>query len=218
MYIKKIMARVALLVVALPVFSQTDWKAVQKQIDNGSYKPAYSKAESVYKNKKAASRQRLTAAYYMARAAARYQEDAYDSAEASYRCLLPQLDGIDRALCYAFLGAYDTALMDTDLLQRTPVEQVREFCNEGKTQNMTPTVYDMLVVMMQDRGQMAPKEKVAWQQRLCAFHAADKDELRIWHDCRLLQLMSEVPNQHINVSTYQHIYLSTYSSITTLSP
>lgn len=209
MYIKKIMVKVALLVVALPVFSQTDWKAVQKQMDNGFYKTAYSKAERVYSNKNAASRQRLTAAYYMARAAAHYQEDAFDSAVARYRHLLPHLDGIDHALCYAFLGAYDTALMDTALLQRTPVEHVREFCNEGKTQNMTPTVYDMLVVMMQDCGDLSPKEKVAWQQRLCALHAADKDDLRIWHDCRLLQLMAEVPNQHINLSTYQQ-YIDKY--------
>lgn len=197
------MVRVALLVVALPVFSQTDWKAVQKQIENGSYKTAYGKAEGIYNNKNAASRQRLTAAFYMSRAAAHYQEDAYDSSEARYRRLLPMLDGIDRALCYAFLGAYDSALVDTSLLQRTPVEQVREFCNEGKTQNMTPTVYDMLVVMMQDRGAFSTREKIAWQRRLCAFHETDKDDLRIWHDCRLLQFMAEVPNQHIEISTYQ---------------
>ena len=207
---KTIVTLLALCAAAFSLYAQTDWKGVQRLIDDGSYKTAYGKAEAVYNNKKGASRQRLTAAYYMAMAAARYQEDAYDSAVAHYRALLPSLDGVDRALCYAFLGVYDTALVDSALLQRTPVEAVREFCYEGdKAQNMTPTVYDMLVVMMQDRGELTPRQRVEWQQRLCALHAGDRDDVRIWHDRRLLDFMEAVPNQPVNISTYQQ-YIDKY--------
>ena len=207
---KTIVTLLALCAAAFSLCAQTDWKGVQRLIDDGSYKTAYGKAEAVYNNKNGAGRQRLTAAYYMAMAAARYQEEAYDSAVAHYRALLPSLDGVDRALCYAFLGVYDTALADSALLQRTPVETVREFCYEGdKAQNMTPTVYDMLVVMMQDRGELTPRQRVEWQQRLCALHAGDRDDVRIWHDRRLLDFMEAVPNQRINISTYQQ-YIDKY--------
>lgn len=207
---KTIVTLLALCAAAFSLYAQTDWKGVQRLIDDGSYKTAYGKAEAVYNNKKGASRQRLTAAYYMAMAAVRYQEDAYDSAVAHYRALLPSLDGVDRALCYAFLGVYDTALADSALLQRTPVEAVREFCYEGdKAQNMTPTVYDMLVVMMQDRGELTPRQRVELQQRLCALHAGDRDDVRIWHDRRLLDFMEAVPNQPVNLSTYQR-YINKY--------
>ncbi len=207
---KTIVTLLALCAAAFSLYAQTDWKGVQRLIDDGSYKTAYGKAEAVYNNKKGAGRQRLTAAYYMAMAAARYQEDAYDSAVAHYRALLPSLDGVDRALCHAFLGVYDTALADSALLQRTPVEAVREFCYEGdKAQNMTPTVYDMLVVMMQDRGELMPRQRVEWQQRLCALHAGDRDDVRIWHDRRLLDFMEAVPNQPVNISTYQQ-YIDKY--------
>ena len=207
---KTIVTLLALCAAAFSLCAQTDWKGVQRLIDDGSYKTAYGKAETVYNNKKGASRQRLTVAYYMAMAAARYQEEAYDSAVAHYRALLPSLDGVDRALCYAFLGVYDTALADSALLQRTPVEAVREFCYEGnKAQNMTPTVYDMLVVMMQDRGELTPRQRVEWQQRLCALHAGDRDDVRIWHDRRLLDFMEAVPNQPVNLLTYQQ-YIDKY--------
>lgn len=207
---KTIVTLLALCAAAFSLCAQTDWKDVQRLIDDGSYKTAYGKAETVYNNKNGAGRQRLTAAYYMAMAAARYQEEAYDSAVAHYRALLPSLDGVDRALCYAFLGVYDTALADSALLQRTPVEAVREFCYEGdKALNMTPTVYDMLVVMMQDRDELTPRQRVEWQQRLCALHAGDRDDVRIWHDRRLLDFMEAVPNQPVNLSTYQQ-YIDKY--------
>ncbi len=207
---KTIVTLLALCAAAFSLYAQTDWKGVQRLIDDGSYKTAYGKAETVYNNKNGASRQRLTAAYYMAMAAARYQEDARDSSVAHYRALLPSLDGVDRALCYAFLGVYDTALADSALLQRTPVEAVREFCYQAdKAQNMTPTVYDMLVVMMQDRGELTPRQRVEWQQRLCALHVGDRDDVRIWHDRRLLDFMEAVPNQPVNLSTYQQ-YIDKY--------
>ena len=207
---KTLVTLLALCAAAFSLCAQTDWKGVQRLIDDGSYKTAYGKAEAVYNNKKGAGRQRLTAAYYMAMAAARYQEEAYDSAVAHYHALLPSLDGVDRALCYAFLGVYDTALADSALLQRTPVEAVREFCYQGdKAQNMTPTVYDMLVVMMQDRGELTPRQRVEWQQRLCALHAGDRDDVRIWHDRRQLDFMEQVPNQPVNLSTYQQ-YIDKY--------
>ena len=209
----------ALLSLSLSLSAQTDWKGIQRLIDDGSYKTAYAKAEAVYNSKMADGRQRLTAAYWMAQAAALYQEDARDSAVARYRSLLAgsSLSALDRALCYAFLGVYDTALVDSALLQRTPVEAVREFCDEpGKAPNMTPTVYDMLVVMMQDRGGLTPQQLVEWQQRLCAFHAQDKDDgLRIWHDRRLLDYMEQVPNHPMKLGTYQRFidkYRGTKSS------
>ena len=190
---------------------QTDWKSIETMVDNGSYKSAYHAAETVYRNPNADARQRLTAAYWMSQSASRYQEDAYDSAVAHYRALLPYIDGVDRALCYAFLGVYDSALTDTALLQHTPAEAVREFCYEpGKTQNMTPTMYDMLVVKMLASVSISPKDKVDWQRRLCVFHAADRDDgIRIWNDLRLLQFMGDVPNSRLLPSTVQQ-YLDKY--------
>ena len=180
----------SLLSAAFSVTAQTDWKTIDKLMDDGSYQSAYAQAEAVYKKPAATSRQRLTAAFYMAQAAAAYQEDARDSAEARFRALLPQLDPLDQALCHAFLGQYDSALVDAALLQATPVEQVRQFCDNGKTRNMTPTVYDMLVVMMQDRGNLSPKERVEWQRRLCRLHQGqDAADLTLWHSRRLLSFM-----------------------------
>ena len=105
----------ALLSLSLSLSAQTDWKGIQRLIDDGSYKTAYAKAEAVYNSKMADGRQRLTAAYWMAQAAALYQEDARDSAEAHYRALLPALDGVDKALCYTFLAEYDSELSILDL-------------------------------------------------------------------------------------------------------
>lgn len=203
----------ALLLLSLSLSGQTDWRGVQRLIDNGSYNTAYSKAETIYKSNAVEGRQRLVAAYYMAQASSMYQEEARDSAVARYHALLSgaTLSALDRALCHAFLGSYDSALVDSVLLQHTPVEAVREFCAEpGRSQNMTPTVYDMLVVMMQEGDTLTPQQKVEWQRRLCAFHAGDGDDcIRIWHDRRLLDFLEEVPNRHLDLSTYQH-YIDKY--------
>ncbi|MBR1766486.1 MAG: hypothetical protein IJ745_05550 [Bacteroidales bacterium] len=195
---------------SLPLAAQTGWeKTWKQQQEAASYKSAYATAEKAL-GKSTSSRERLTAAYCMTQSAIRYQEDSYDSAVVRYRRLLPQLDDLDRALCYSFLGAFDTALLDTALLQRTPVEQVRAFCHEGKTQNMTPTVYDMLVTMMQDQVRLLPKDRLEWQRRLCAFHDGDpSDDLRIWHDLRLLNYMDDIPNQKLSLQTIQQ-YINKY--------
>ena len=201
----------ALCAAAFSLSAQTaDWQAVQRLVDEGSYKSAYAKAEAVYNNHKAPSRQRLAAAYWMAQAAACYQEDAYDSSAARYRALLPQLDPLERALCHAFLGEYDSALVYSDVLQATPVEKIKHFCDGGKTMNMTPTAYDVVVTMMQERGELTPRQRVEWQQRLCDFHAADQDDgLRIWHDRRLLDFMEQVPNHKPGLAVYQQ-YINKY--------
>ena len=44
-----------LLTLGLAASAQTDWKKVQKLIDNGSYKSAYAQAEKVYKKTKNSS-------------------------------------------------------------------------------------------------------------------------------------------------------------------
>ncbi len=188
---------------------QTDWNRFDRLMNEGSYKSAYSLAESVY-SKSSASNERLLAAYNMTVAAANYQEDVRDSAEARYRALLPSLNPLERALCHAFLGEYDSALVYSDVLKATPVERIKHFCNAGKTGNMTPTAFDVVVIMMQDRGSLTPRRQVELQQMLCNFHATDPDDgLRIWHDRRLLDFMQAVPNQRINVSTYQQ-YINKY--------
>ena len=101
---------------------QTDWSRFDKLMGEGSYKSAYALAEGVYK-RSTASAERLAAAYHMTQAAACYQEDVHDSAEARYRELLPTLEPLEKALCHAFLGEYDSALAYSEVLQRTPVER-----------------------------------------------------------------------------------------------
>ena len=76
---RQILTLLALCAAAFSLPAQTDWRSVQKLIDDGSYKTAYGKAEGVYNDSKAAGRERLTAAYYMAQAAARYQEEATEN-------------------------------------------------------------------------------------------------------------------------------------------
>ena len=191
----------ALCAAAFSLPAQTDWSAVQKLIEGGSYKSAYGKAEAVYNNGKATGRQRLAAAYFMAQAASRYQEDAYDSAVAHYRALLPSLEPLDKALCYAFLGEYDSALAYSDVLKATPVEKIKMFCYADKGENMTPTAYDVVVLQAQDNGSRAPQQRVELQRQLLAFHAADGDDLRLWHELRLLDLLSSVPNHGLVVAT-----------------
>lgn len=188
---------------------QTDWTRFDKLMGEGSYKSAYALAEGVYK-KSTASAERLAAAYHMTQAAACYQEDVHDSAEVRYRELLPQLEPLEKALCHAFLGEYDSALAYSEVLKQTPVERIKQYCEGGRGENMTPTAYDVVVVQMQGDYQLKPQRRVELQQMLVAFHAQDKDDgLRIWHDLRLLDIMSEVPNQHIDLPTIQS-YIDKY--------
>lgn len=197
---KTIVTLLALCAAAFSLCAQTDWKGVQRLIDDGSYKTAYGKAEAVYNNKNGAGRQRLTAAYYMAMAAARYQEEAYDSAVAHYRALLPTLDGVDKALCYTFLSEYDSALAFADVLKRTPVEQIKMFCNAEKGVGMTPTAYDVVVLrILGDYEKTTVLQRVELQRMQAEFHAKDGDDIRIFYENRLLDYLSNVPNHPLTL-------------------
>lgn len=206
-----------LLIMTLTTNAQTDWSQFDKLMREASYTSAYAMAEGIYNKwkvesgkKKTGSREALLAAYNMTLAASNYQEDVRDSAEVRYRSLLPLLEPLEKALCHAFLGEYDSAFVYSDVLKATPVEQIKQFCNGGKGENMTPTAYDVVVTMMQDRGELTPQQRVEWQQRLCDFHASDaNDGLRIWHDRRLLDFMETVPNHPVKLSIYQQ-YINKY--------
>ena len=194
---------------AVSMNAQTPWARFDKLMQDASYKSAYELAEGEYR-KSSASAERLAAAYHMTQAAACYQEDVHDSAEARYRELLPSLEPLEKALCHTFLGEYDSALAYSEVLQQTPVERIKQYCEGGKGENMTPTAFDVVIVQMQGNYQLKPQRRVELQQMLVAFHAQDKDDgLRIWHDLHLLDIMSEVPNQHIDLPTIQS-YIDKY--------
>ena len=184
--------------VTMNSIAQTSWSQFDKLMNEGSYKSAYALAEGVYK-KSTASAERLAAAYHMTVAAVAYQEDVHDSAEARYRELLPQLEPLEKALCHAFLGEYDSALAYKEVLQQTPVERIKQYCEGGKGENMTPTAFDIIVLQAQDRGNYTPQQRVELQRQLVAFHAADADDLRLWHEMRLLDLLESVPNHPLKV-------------------
>ena len=207
---RQILTLLALCAAAFSLHAQMDWKTIEKLIDDGSYKTAYAKAEGVYKSSRQ-GRERLLAAYYMSQAAANYQEDARDSAEARYRALLPSLTGVDKSLCHSFLGEYKSAMADEQLLRETPVEQIKAFCEPGGTMNMTPTAADVIVRMMIERGELTPQERVEWQQKLVDWHRGDGEDLRIWHDSRLLELMAQVPNRPLKFELLLQ-YLDKYRS------
>ena len=186
----------------MSINAQTPWERFDKLMTDGSYKSAYELAEGVYK-KSTVSAERLAAAYHMAVAAARYQEDARDSAEARYRDLLPSLAPLEKSLCHAFLGEYDEALKESEVLKQTPVEAIAMYCDGVKTRNVTPTAYDVVVLKAQDDYGMMPQQRVEMQRKLVAFHEKDGDNVRIWHELRLLDFLASVPNQHIDASTYR---------------
>ncbi len=188
--------------------AQTDWKRIGRLIEDGSYKTAYSEAGRVLESK-ASSAERLKAAWYMAKAAAMFQEDAYDSAKLRYEALLPSLTPLDEALCLAFLGRYGEALQHEALLKNTPIEQVKDYATGGSTLNVTPTVFDVIVVMMQDRGDLTPQQRLEWQRKLADFHAGDSDDIRIWHDLRLYQFDCSVPNCSLQCGDIRH-YIEKY--------
>lgn len=182
----------------LGVFSagaQTDWKKVEKLIDNGSVKTAYAQAETVFK-KTGNSTELLTAAWYMTRAAAEYQEDYIDSAEARYRAILPRLDAVDRAVCYAFLGVGDSALLDEELLKKTPSDRIKRFCSDVDSKdlkgvNLTPTAFDVVALAILERD----RYNQSLLQNLIDFHREDNDFVRITLDLRMLDMQAFKPNE-----------------------
>lgn len=197
----KIIALLTLLSAAFFAQGQTDWSRFDKLMADGSYKSAYALAEGVY-NKSAASGDRLAAAYHMAQAASLYQEDVRDSSVARYRALLPVLEPLEKALCYAFLGVYDSALANSDVLKQTPVERIKQYCEGGKERIMTPTAYDVIVLKAQNEEYDRWK-RYDLQQLLVDFHAADGDDIRIWYEAGLLELRNGLPNRHFSVADFQ---------------
>ncbi len=189
---KRIIIALALLA-CMPIAAQTDWKKIDKLMEAGSPKTAYNEAEAVFKKTKN-STDLLTAAWYMARAAAEYQEDSYESAEARYRAILPRLDAIDRAVCYAFLGINDSALLDEELLKKTPSDRIKRFCTEvdGKEHkgvNLTPTVFDVVALAILEHD----GHNQALLQNLVDFHREDNDFVRISLDLKWLDMQGYNP-------------------------
>ena len=176
--------------------AQDIWTRFDRLMGDGSYKSAYELAEKEYNG----GRNLLAAAYHMSQAAACYQEEARDSAEARYRELLPRLEGVDKALCYTFLGEYDSALAYSEVLQRTPVEQIKMYCNAEKGVGMTPTAYDVVVVrILGDYEKTTDQRRVELQRMQAEFHDGDGDDIRIFYENRLLDYLSNVPNHPLTL-------------------
>ena len=193
---KRILLIVALLT-SLSLSAQTSWTQFDKLMNDGSYKSAYALAEGVY-NKATVSSERLAAAYHMTMAASHYQEDVHDSAEARYRALLPKLEPLEKALCFTFLGEYDSALVFADVLKATPVEKIRMYCDAEKSVGLTPTAFDVVVrrILNDYSNQKTTiQRRVELQRMLVEFHVGDGDDIRIWNENRLLDYLSNVPNR-----------------------
>ena len=207
---KHIIFLLALLVPALAANAQSvDWKRLMRMVDNGEYKSAYSQAEALY-DKATLPANRLAAAYCMSRAARAYQEDAYDSAMARYRRLLPSLPPLERAICHTLMGQYDSALVYADTLKATPVAKIELYTSRtGSGVTLTPTAYDVVVLRMQESGTLTPQQSLMWQRRLCEFHAADGDDLRILLDDRLLDILDAQPNARVDLALVQS-YINRY--------
>ena len=197
---------------------QVDWKRFDRMIENGEYKSAFTQAQTIYDNSPS-SNQRLAAAFWMAQAAAHYQEDASDSSFVRYTTLLPSLDTLEKALCYALLGNYDSALAYEQVLKRTPVSAIEQYCDGGKTRNVTPTAYDVVVMQYITLSGGLGRDGIALHRKLCAFHAGDNDDIRIWHDRFHIDLMEAVPNYPLTDDTvlrYIDKYHGTKSEYITL--
>ena len=189
-------------IIAMNATAQTDWKKFDQLMYDDSYKSAFQYAEKVYKSS-TVSAERLAAAYHMALAAARYQEDARDSAEARYKDLLPSLDPLEKALCHSFLGQYDSALTYAEVLKATPVKEIKMYCEGYSTNIVTPTAYDVVMLQAQQVRTVTPQQRVDMQRQLVDFHASDTDMVRLWHELRLLTLRDAVPNHPLGLHDYE---------------
>ena len=173
--------------------AQDIWKDFDRELEYGSYKTAYEMAEAVFTHA-TSSADRLAAAYHMGLAAARYQEDVYDSAVARYRSLLPQLDDVEKALCYTFLNEFDSALAFADVLWQTPVQQIEMYCDVRGGSPVTPTALDVVILRAQNHADCTPQRRVELQRQLVQRHVGDAANVLIWHELRLLDLLDQVPN------------------------
>lgn len=100
--------------------SESDWSRIENLVKKQRYSSAYQVADSLFRqpagtDRGKLSRRRLTAAWYMARIAAEYQEDAADSALARYQALLPTLTPVDQAICHAFLAQFYHDYLNSNL-------------------------------------------------------------------------------------------------------
>ena len=195
---KRFLISVALMA-ALPAMAQTDWKKIEKLIEEDSYKSAYEEAEKVFRKTKN-SNDLLTAAWYMSEAAEGYQEDCYDSAVARYRSILPRLEAPERAVCYAILSVPDSALLDEELLKKTPSDRIKQFCDEYDPQDkpdskaviFTPTVFDVVMLyVISQKYEEKQDEAIALLQKLIDFHKDDNDNLRIHWDLEMLGFLED---------------------------
>lgn len=189
---KRLAISVIVMLLALPAMGQkTDWKKFGELLSEGSYKSAYAEAEAVYKKTKN-STDLLTAAWCMTVAATAYQEDAIEDAVARYRAILPRLDAVDRAVCYAFLGVKDSALMDEEILKRTPSDRIKIFCGEGDEEfggiNLTPTAFDVVAITLMDDD----VTDTTLLQKLVDFHKDDSEDIRAALDYQMMQARSYV--------------------------
>ena len=206
---KRILIALALLL-SLSLAAQTDWKTIDKLMDDGSYKTAYAEAEKVFK-RATRSNELLTASLYMAEAAENYQEDCADSAIARYRSILPRLEAPERAVCYAWLGVADSALMEKELLKQTSAERIKSFLEReehGKRDvNLTPTVFD---VVAQHILNNVVYDNFALMQELIDFHSRENDDIRIMLDLQLMRMIRAHRPNEVTGEEWLQRYINKY--------
>lgn len=210
---KRIIIALSLLSFHLSLFTlsaQTDWKKIDNLIVNKSYKTAYTQAEALFK-KTTNSTDLLTAAWYMARAAAEYQEDCYDSSIARYRSILSRLEAPEKAVCYAWLGVADSALMDEALLKKTSSDRIKPFLEKeehGKRGvNLTPTVFDVVAQYILNN---VVYDSFALMQELIDFHSGDNDDIRILLDMQLMQMTRAHRPNEVTGEEWLQRYINKY--------
>ena len=210
---KRIIIALSLLSFHLSLFTlsaQTDWKKIDNLIVNKSYKTAYTQAEALFK-KTTNSTDLLTAAWYMTRAAAEYQEDCYDSSIARYRSILSRLEAPEKAVCYAWLGVADSALMDEALLKKTSSDRIKPFLEKeehGKRGvNLTPTVFDVVAQYILNN---VVYDSFALMQELIDFHSGDNDDIRILLDMQLMQMTRAHRPNEVTGEEWLQRYINKY--------
>ncbi|MBQ6742902.1 MAG: hypothetical protein IJR04_10015 [Bacteroidales bacterium] len=210
---KRIIIALSLLSFHLSLFTlsaQTDWKKIDNLIVNKSYKTAYTQAEVLFK-KTTNSTDLLTAAWYMTRAAAEYQEDCYDSSIARYRSILSRLEAPEKAVCYAWLGVADSALMDEALLKKTSSDRIKPFLEKeehGKRGvNLTPMVFDVVAQYILNN---VVYDSFALMQELIDFHSGDNDDIRILLDMQLMQMTRAHRPNEVTGEEWLQRYINKY--------
>ena len=192
---------------ALTAGAQGGWKKVDRLMEKGSYRTAFEVAQREYRGLMGRegliddrrSQRLLTAAWYMAQAGSHFEEDCYDSTRARYRAALPRLQAIEQAVCYAFLGVYDSALINKELLKRTPAKRLAMFVEKDRENDgvcLTPTVFDVVAHHILHESYSWDFESQERQLRLMKelidFHAGDGDDLRIYLDLKWVEILVDM--------------------------